>query len=149
MLINCVAYQNGTKLADISVEAISDYVGRPLPHAPIPLNFLRYTLHRTGTRYWAGHLSPAPGVRDEVGRVGHGKVETLGPKFRKQLQAVAMIESGPVLFEIGLERRDVPRIRVRRRSRVLRWDFEARNTGRAVTAITALSWAFSQLAETE
>ncbi len=34
MLINCVAYQNGTKLADISVEAISDYVGRPLPHAP-------------------------------------------------------------------------------------------------------------------
>src|SRR4249919_2796980 len=29
MLINCVAYQNGTKLADISVEAISDYVGRP------------------------------------------------------------------------------------------------------------------------
>ena len=29
MLINCVAYQNGTKLADISVEAISDYVVRP------------------------------------------------------------------------------------------------------------------------
>ena len=26
MLINCVAYQNGTKLADISVEAISVYV---------------------------------------------------------------------------------------------------------------------------
>ncbi|HTV02111.1 MAG TPA: magnesium/cobalt transporter CorA [Luteitalea sp.] len=29
MLINCVAYQNGTKLADISVEAISEYVVRP------------------------------------------------------------------------------------------------------------------------
>jgi len=29
MVINCVAYQNGKKLADISVEAISDYVGRP------------------------------------------------------------------------------------------------------------------------
>jgi magnesium transporter len=29
MLINCVAYQNGTKLADIDVEAISDYVVRP------------------------------------------------------------------------------------------------------------------------
>src|SRR6186997_2487290 len=29
MVINCVAYQNGRKLADISVEAISDYVGRP------------------------------------------------------------------------------------------------------------------------
>ncbi len=29
MLINCVAYQNGTKLDDISVEAISDYVERP------------------------------------------------------------------------------------------------------------------------
>jgi magnesium transporter len=29
MLINCVAYQNGSKLADISVEEISDYVARP------------------------------------------------------------------------------------------------------------------------
>jgi magnesium transporter len=29
MLINCVAYENGTKLADISVEEISDYLARP------------------------------------------------------------------------------------------------------------------------
>ncbi len=29
MLVNCVAYQNGTRLADISGEAISDYVVRP------------------------------------------------------------------------------------------------------------------------
>src|SRR6185369_6920814 len=29
MLINCVAYQDGKKLADIRVEDISDYVGRP------------------------------------------------------------------------------------------------------------------------
>ena len=29
MLINCVAYQDGKKLADISIEAISDYVERP------------------------------------------------------------------------------------------------------------------------
>jgi magnesium transporter len=29
MLINCVAYQNGAKLNDISIEEISDYVGRP------------------------------------------------------------------------------------------------------------------------
>lgn len=29
MIVNCVAYQNGTKLADISVEDISDYVLRP------------------------------------------------------------------------------------------------------------------------
>jgi magnesium transporter len=29
MLINCVAYQEGRKLADISVEAISDYVAQP------------------------------------------------------------------------------------------------------------------------
>ncbi|HUG26446.1 magnesium/cobalt transporter CorA [Piscinibacter sp.] len=29
MLINCVAYQEGKKLADIAVEDISDYVGRP------------------------------------------------------------------------------------------------------------------------
>lgn len=29
MLINCVAYQEGMKLADISVEDISEYVGRP------------------------------------------------------------------------------------------------------------------------
>ena len=29
MLINCVAYQDGKKLADIPVEAISDYISRP------------------------------------------------------------------------------------------------------------------------
>ena len=29
MLINCVAYQDGKKLGDITVEEISDYVGRP------------------------------------------------------------------------------------------------------------------------
>lgn len=29
MLINCVAYQNGQKLADISIEAISDYIAMP------------------------------------------------------------------------------------------------------------------------
>jgi magnesium transporter len=29
MLINCVAYENGTKLADLSVEQISDYLQRP------------------------------------------------------------------------------------------------------------------------
>lgn len=29
MLINCVAYQNGTKLADIPVSEISDYISRP------------------------------------------------------------------------------------------------------------------------
>jgi magnesium transporter len=29
MLINCVVYQNGTKLADIPVSEISDYIGRP------------------------------------------------------------------------------------------------------------------------
>ena len=29
MLINCVVYQNGTKLADIPVSDISDYIGRP------------------------------------------------------------------------------------------------------------------------
>src|SRR5437762_12484519 len=29
MLINCVAYQDGRKIADIPKEAISDYVSRP------------------------------------------------------------------------------------------------------------------------
>ena len=29
MLVNCVAYQDGRKIADIPVEAISDYVSRP------------------------------------------------------------------------------------------------------------------------
>ena len=29
MLVNCVAYQDGRKLADISVEDISEYVRRP------------------------------------------------------------------------------------------------------------------------
>ena len=29
MLINCVAYQNGSKLADIPVAEISDYISRP------------------------------------------------------------------------------------------------------------------------
>ena len=29
MLINCVAYENGSKLADIDIEEISDYLERP------------------------------------------------------------------------------------------------------------------------
>ena len=29
MLISCVAYQNGRKLADIPIDDISEYVGRP------------------------------------------------------------------------------------------------------------------------
>ena len=29
MLINCVAYQEGKKLADIDVESISEYLSRP------------------------------------------------------------------------------------------------------------------------
>ena len=29
MLINCVAYENGSHLADLSVEEISDYLARP------------------------------------------------------------------------------------------------------------------------
>ena len=29
MLVNCVAYQDGKKLADITKHQISDYVGRP------------------------------------------------------------------------------------------------------------------------
>ena len=29
MLINCVAYQDGHRLADLSVEEISDYLARP------------------------------------------------------------------------------------------------------------------------
>ncbi len=29
MIVNCVAYQDGRKLADIQVEEISDYVKRP------------------------------------------------------------------------------------------------------------------------
>jgi magnesium transporter len=29
MLLNCVAYQDGKKLADIPVAGISDYLGRP------------------------------------------------------------------------------------------------------------------------
>jgi magnesium transporter len=29
MLINCIAYQHGRKLADLTIEEISDYVGRP------------------------------------------------------------------------------------------------------------------------
>ena len=29
MLINCVAYQDGKKLADLPIEDISDYVERP------------------------------------------------------------------------------------------------------------------------
>ena len=29
MLINCVAYENGSRLADLAVEEISDYLARP------------------------------------------------------------------------------------------------------------------------
>ena len=29
MLINCVAYENGSRLADLMVDEISDYLARP------------------------------------------------------------------------------------------------------------------------
>ena len=29
MLVNCVAYENGSRLADLPVEEISDYLARP------------------------------------------------------------------------------------------------------------------------
>ena len=48
MLINCVAYENGSRLADLSIGEISDYLARP------------------GCFVWVALADPTPAELDEM-----------------------------------------------------------------------------------
>ena len=43
MLINCVAYENGSRLADMAVEEISDYLAKPVGRNELMAALARWT----------------------------------------------------------------------------------------------------------
>src|SRR6185369_9457759 len=81
MLINCVAYENGRKLADITVEAISDYLERP------------------GCFVWVALKDPGPG---ELAVMEHefGLHELAIEDARKTNQRPKIDEYGDELFSV-------------------------------------------------
>ncbi|MEO7762637.1 MAG: magnesium/cobalt transporter CorA [Casimicrobiaceae bacterium] len=81
MLINCVAYENGRKLADITVEAISDYLDRP------------------GCFVWVALKDPGPG---ELAVMEHefGLHELAIEDARKTNQRPKIDEYGDELFTV-------------------------------------------------
>ena len=81
MLINCVAYENGRKLADITVEAISDYLARP------------------GCFVWVALKDPGPG---ELAVMEHefGLHELAIEDARKTNQRPKIDEYGDELFSV-------------------------------------------------
>jgi len=81
MLINCVAYENGRKLADITVEAISDYLQRP------------------GCFVWVALKDPGPG---ELAVMEHefGLHELAIEDARKTNQRPKIDEYGSQLFTV-------------------------------------------------
>jgi magnesium transporter len=81
MLINCVAYENGRKLADITVEAISDYLQRP------------------GCFVWVALKDPGPG---ELAVMEHefGLHELAVEDARKTNQRPKIDEYGNQLFTV-------------------------------------------------
>jgi len=81
MLINCVAYENGRKLADITVEAISDYLERP------------------GCFVWVALKDPGPG---ELAVMEHefGLHELAVEDARKTNQRPKIDEYGDELFSV-------------------------------------------------
>src|SRR5512141_1150053 len=81
MLINCVAYENGRKLSDITVEAISDYLDRP------------------GCFVWVALKDPGPG---ELAVMAHefGLHELAVEDARKTNQRPKIDEYGDQLFTV-------------------------------------------------
>ncbi|MGV7208806.1 magnesium/cobalt transporter CorA [Oxalobacteraceae bacterium A2-2] len=99
MLINCVAYQDGQKLADIPVADISDYVARP------------------GCFVWVALRDPLPGelaeMQDEFclhelavedAQRGHQrpKIEEYGDSLFVVVKTVEMVEGQPVVGEVDI-----------------------------------------------
>ena len=98
MLINCVVYQNGTKLADIPVTEISDYLGKP------------------GTFVWVAMQDATPAELDEMqqefslhelavedARHGHQrpKVEEYGASLFTVLHLIEMQPDGARELNVG------------------------------------------------
>jgi magnesium transporter len=99
MLVNCVAYQDGKKLADITKEAISDYVARP------------------DCFVWVALKDPSPEeleeMREEFGlhelavedaRNGHQrpKIEEYGDSLFAVIQTVELTEDKPAVGELDI-----------------------------------------------
>ena len=125
MLINCVAYQDGKKLADIAVEDISEYVSRP------------------DCFVWVALKDPSPAELDEMqeefglhelavedARHGHQrpKIEEYGDSLFAVLHTVELagddeLDVGEVDIFVGrnyvLSVRNRTRARIRRRARAL------------------------------
>ena len=81
MLINCVAYEGGRKLADITIEAISDYLARP------------------GCFVWVALKDPSPG---ELATMQHefGLHDLAVEDARKTNQRPKLDEYGDELFSV-------------------------------------------------
>jgi len=99
MLINCVAYQEGKKLSDVTIEEISDYLGRP------------------GTFVWVALRDPAPEellvMQEEFGlhelaiedaQRGHQrpKVEEYGDSLFAVMQTIELNDGELVIGEVDV-----------------------------------------------
>jgi magnesium transporter len=99
MLVNCVAYQDGRKLADITIEQISDYVARPECFV------------------WVGLADPGPGelavmqkefklheLAVEDARQGHQrpKIEEYGDSLFAVLQTIEFEGDGLLVGEVDV-----------------------------------------------
>lgn len=99
MLINCVAYQNGTKLADLPIEAISDYVNRPDCFVWVAL--------RDATAEELTEMQEEFGLHElavEDARHGHQrpKIEEYGDSLFAVMQMVEMVDGALVIGEVDV-----------------------------------------------
>ncbi|WP_317203786.1 magnesium/cobalt transporter CorA [Janthinobacterium sp.] len=99
MLINCVAYQEGKKLADIPVEAISDYVERPDCFVWVALrDALPEELSKMQEEFCLHELAV------EDARRGHQrpKIEEYGDSLFAVVQTVELVDNELLLGEVDI-----------------------------------------------
>ncbi|MDC8757248.1 magnesium/cobalt transporter CorA [Janthinobacterium fluminis] len=99
MLINCVAYQEGTKLADIPVEKISDYVERPDCFVWVALrDALPEELSTMQEEFCLHELAV------EDARRGHQrpKIEEYGDSLFAVVQTVELVDNELILGEVDI-----------------------------------------------
>jgi magnesium transporter len=99
VLVNCVAYQEGTKLSDIAKEDISEYVKRPDCFVWVG----RRTQSRTSSRKWARN-SACTSWQVEDARHGHQrpKIEEYGNSLLAVLQTVEAKEAELHVGEVDI-----------------------------------------------
>lgn len=99
MLINCVAYQDGVKLSDLSVEEISDYLGRPDCFVWVAL--------RDTTEAELEKMQEEFGLHDlaiEDARHGHQrpKIEEYGDTLFVAMHLVEVVDSEMAVGEVSI-----------------------------------------------